>query len=750
MIIKFVEIKNFRKLKACRIDFSEKETVFVGSNNSGKTSAMDALIFFLKDEKRLSTRDFTLSNWRELDKIGFEWDNLAAEQMPDFAIEKWQDYLPQLDVWLDVSDKEIHYVSNLIPTLEWKGGLLGVRLRFEPKDIEALYKDYTERSAASKKLREDKPDAVKLWPKTMWDFLERKLHGHFKVKAYILDPNKIQDVKDGIAQIQQLTQQALPLESDPFKGLIKIDIINAQRGFSDSNNDDDLPKVGSTLSAQLREYYTKHLDPYERPISEDLDALKAIEMAEKSFDDRLGEKFAPSIKELELLNYPGFGANPKIKISTKVKPMEGLNHASAVQFEVMRDDSSPEYSLNLPEKNNGLGYQNLISMVFKLIRFRDEWMQVGKLAKPVLEDTDADEFQPLHLVLVEEPEAHLHAQVQQVFIKKAYDVLRFHDVLKKHSHFKTQMVVSTHSNHIAHEIDFTSLRYFKRIKPERMNVPTSSVVNLSSTFGKGDDTSKFAIRYLRTTHCDLFFADAVILIEGSAERMLIPHFIRHHFESLDSCYIALLEIGGRHSHRLKPLLEQLSIPTLIITDLDTVDSTTQKTRPKIGAGVVSSNTTLNDWIPKKTLLDDLINLNDEQKELESYPFRVAYQTPIAVKLGDEKDETIVIPYTFEAALAFSNIELFKSLEGNGLIKKFSNALSLASTAEADQSIYNSLSGPSKAEFALELLYLQDPKSLVVPRYIAEGLTWLAKKLDTNSETIHPMTKGIQLDKAPAI
>jgi len=50
MKIDFVRIKNFRKLKSCKIEFSDKETIFVGANNSGKTTAMDALITFLEKE----------------------------------------------------------------------------------------------------------------------------------------------------------------------------------------------------------------------------------------------------------------------------------------------------------------------------------------------------------------------------------------------------------------------------------------------------------------------------------------------------------------------------------------------------------------------------------------------------------------------------------------------------------------------------------------------------------------------------
>lgn len=49
MKISSIDIKNFRKLKECSIDLNGNETVFVGANNSGKTSAMDAIRKFLKE-----------------------------------------------------------------------------------------------------------------------------------------------------------------------------------------------------------------------------------------------------------------------------------------------------------------------------------------------------------------------------------------------------------------------------------------------------------------------------------------------------------------------------------------------------------------------------------------------------------------------------------------------------------------------------------------------------------------------------
>ena len=88
-------------------------------------------------------------------------------------------------------------------------------------------------------------------------------------------------------------------------------------------------------------------------------------------------------------------------------------------------------------------------------------------------------------------------------------------------------MVSTHSNHVAHEVSFSYLRYFRRL-PAGMaaKVPVSSVINMSTVFGANGETERFVTRYLRAQHADLFFADAAILVEGPAERMLVPNFIR--------------------------------------------------------------------------------------------------------------------------------------------------------------------------------------------------------------------------------
>lgn len=734
MRISFVEIQNFRKLKAVRVEIADQETVFVGANNSGKTSAMDALILFLKKSRRkdFATTDFTLSNWSPLDKMGQVWAD--AEDETDLSLEPWLPHLPTLDLWIKADEADIHRVIHLLPTLDWDASkLLGVRLVLAPTDVEQLYKDF--RNAAEAARATEQSAAVgcvpklSLWPKSMRDFMDSKLNAQFAVRAYILDPAQCRNPENGVAMPQLLPSDSVPLERDPFDGLFKIDVITAQRGFSDPKTDNESHSGFASLSTQLRAYFSKHLDPSESPDASDIEALEAIEAARAVFDDKLRTSFAPSLGELEGLNYPGF-SDPRISLTSNISPGESLNHEAAVQFNLPGVES-----LSLPERYNGLGYQNLISMVFSLIRFRDEWMRVGKAGKK--QNIDSAAIEPLHLVLIEEPEAHLHAQVQQVFIKKAYKVLRSHDALGDNS-LSTQMIVSTHSSHVAHEIDFTSLRYFRREPATKESgIPTATVVNLSGTFGDHNETSRFATRYIQSTHCDLFFADAAVLVEGAAERMLVPHFIRTKFPGLDQSYISLLEIGGAHAHRLRPLIETLGLVALIVTDLDSIgESGPAKVRPARGKSCRTGNTTLKDWVPQIQSLDDLLDLGEDAKQTTNGLIRVAYQCPIKLKFVDGKGEQEAIPYTLEDSLALTNLVLFRGI-GNptGLLRKLKDALGKDELEEAMEKMFDSLNKCSKAEMALELFYLTDPSTVAPPAYINYGLAWLEKALGARKRDV---------------
>jgi len=600
-----------------------------------------------------------------------------------------------------------------------------------PKDISKLFSEYREVYSAARKTEKAKEKVkIRLYPKNLCEFLEKNLNTYFSIKTFILNPAKAE------ADEPQTTPFGMECFTDnPLKGIIKVDMIDAQREVADPDNADGTERTKKQLSEQMRSYYDKHLDPEKSPSPEDLDILQATEEARKAFDINLAKKFEPAIHELEELGYPGI-ADPKLTIATKMSTGETLKHDAAVQYALSKSDDS----LKLPEKYNGLGYQNLISMVFDLMRFRDDWMREGK-AKQAKKDSERA-IEPLHLVLVEEPEAHLHVQVQQVFIRKAYDVLTNHKFIKENENYATQLVISTHSSHVARETDFADLRYFKRLSEgSESTIATSKVINLSDVFGKEDETDKFVTRYLQATHCDLFFADAVILVEGSAENMLLPHFIRNKYPKLYQRYISILSINGRHSHRLNPLIEKLCIPTLVIADIDSAENEGHHKAvcPERGKGLISSNYTIAKWLVRENDLDKLLAIPSEKKEIIKetpyrYSIRVAYQNPVVIDYNGTDKEAIAS--TFEDCLVYTNYQLFKGIstdDTGSLVKSVSDEINAASSFEDfHKGVYEILrNGKSdqKAEFALDLIYAVDPNKLIVPAYIDEGLEWLQAYLN---------------------
>ncbi len=757
MHIQHIEVGNFRKLQAVRIDFSERTTIFVGANNSGKTSAMVALRRFLFDGTEFSVNDITLTHWNKLDAVANAWEAQPPDDEPNPV--DWGGLLPFVDVWLNVAASELHYVQKLLPTLDWDGSSIGVRLRYEPKNPLDLGREYlTAKRAAANVIGaagaskgddlepEKARDAFALWPRSMMDFLSRGLRATFKIRSYLLDPTKLVAPDNGIAKPQSLPPESEPIDGDPFQGIIRIDEISAQRGFGfvarSATRGDDLAedqRTGSKLSSQLRSYYTHHLDPFEAPEARDLEALQALHGAQTAFGERLAAAFLAPLKELEDVGYPGV-TDPKLIFTTRIKPIDGLNHASAVQYEVPTHLADPSGSHHLPEDSNGLGYQNLVSIIFALMSFRDQWMRVGKAGKTTAFDEAV--IPPIHLVLLEEPEVHLHAPVQQVFINQAYDVLRNNDKLKDSKALSTQLVVSTHSSHIAHEVDFASLRYFRRLPApgHAGSVPISSVVNLSEIFGDKDETERFVKRYLKATHCDLFFADGAVLVEGPAERILVPHLVRERseYQYIRCCYITWLEIGGSHAHRLKALLIHLGINTLIITDLDAQEVGGAATPPKRGANLQTRNETLRNWIPRNISLDALLDKKGDEllsSDPSGYGIRVAYQQPIKV-IFKSSAPVEALANTFEDALLYENTELFMTLSGTGLIGKLREALTESPDLVAlAGEVHQALKGGEKAKFALDLLYLDDSAKLKVPAYIHEGLLWLVQQLRLKEDEV---------------
>ncbi|MCO7187414.1 MULTISPECIES: AAA family ATPase [unclassified Pseudoalteromonas] len=709
-------LKNYRRLADVTLVLDDKTAVLVGANNSGKTSCIGALHTFLKSPENLKVRDISKSNWKHIQNLGKE----VEEEFP--SIEKMQDLsdiliglLPSLDIEITAEASEAYKVRDILPDLEWKGGALSVRINYEVIDVSKLFGEFVNtREVVTKHQGE-----VSLWPKDLCDFLEkgRNFSKFIKQKHYILS-------KDAEPSSNEILQ---PLKSEALKKLIRVDVISEQRGLGAQDNAEQTGPYSEKqrLNKLLRDYYERILNPEDYPEAGDLKVLGQQQDLEKEFTERLNKQFEDPFEELKSMGYPGIGGNPTVEISAQISGIDALQKSSSIRYRF--DKENEEF---IPESYLGLGYQNLIYLTFRLLEFRDKWMRVGKSAAS--EDNVEEQIEPIHLVLLEEPEVNLHAQVQRVFVSKAYDTLRNHpDLRDKNSkevqtEYQTQLVISTHSSHIINDIDFKNLRYFRRNNANTsIAMDHTTIANMSELFANAKDELLFVSKHLKLTHCDIFFADGVIFVEGQAERLLVPEFISNSFPDLSNRYISMLEVNGAHTHKYKALVEKLGVTTLVLTDLDSVDNNGKSCFPQRNSDQKSNNDTLKIWHPQKETLDELVDLpkTEHMTTSEGAPLYVAFQKPTQIS---EKE---VLSRTFEDALILANfdqeyfqkkpkLETAKSAHEDG-----SKSLS--------ESLYEYVQGLKKGDFAFDCLFHladRESSSFSPPEYMSDGLKWLAAQL----------------------
>ncbi|HIF5673738.1 TPA: AAA family ATPase [Vibrio parahaemolyticus] len=746
--LKFVELSNFRRLGKVQLDIDPKNTILVGANNSGKTSILAALRHFLVDGSPFSAFDISIAQWSKLRTLGKIWEELTEDPLTvSETDEKWNeqfstllDAMPRLDLWFDADVGMYHYVAPFLSQLSWKGGAVGVRLRLEPaSNIEELKRLAWTYSTARSPIKDMGDDSL-AWPMDLLDFWQREPLKLGQTRAYKLDTKN-----NPITELSSYTTQELgihnaPIERKHLSTIIRVDFIAAQRGLgseeAESRSSSGLHRVGM-FSNQLVKFARQHLNVASSGHGQRADLIKAVALAQKDLDSKIQMAIADSVKEVKELGYPGLQDPQEIRFRTRIQTADLLDHGTAVQYS-MQEESFDEL---LPEHSIGLGYQNLQSLSYQLVSFRAARLNPEK-GSPV----------PVHIVMIEEPEAHLHVQVQRIFPSKAHKLIS--PTEEDASNLNSQLLISTHSSHLAHSENFDRLRYVRRIaKNAEAMMPTTEVVNLAGVFGDDKKTRQFAERYFRVQHTDLLFANAAIFVEGVAERMLVPLFIERDFEELDSCYVSFLDIGGSHAHRLKPLIEKLRIPTVIITDIDPCE--VREGKPKRNGdpstklvavanegqtGLQSGNPTLRCWHPKLTQLNDFKIPKQDLlvwNEIKDCHVRFAWQLPIA------KADSCW-PSTFEDSLVLTNASFFKGLMDEKLddnqaeVELPKGALGSvarkAAEATSSQQLLNELHSLmhksfNKGDFSASIFELISlGEDIECPEYIADALIWLKEQL----------------------
>lgn len=749
MYLSRVKLCNFRRLSNVSIGLDEDISIFVGANNSGKTSVAQAMHLFLAGARdRFSFYDISACCWDAVESFA---NGEEGATLPEVSIE----------LWFAVEEENLHRVIDLLPRLDWQGMHVGIKIAFAPLNQDETLTRFRTRYAEAQQLAEDIPagegeEAYIAPPRTLREYLETELHREYEFKYYVLDEAQFGDdfePHEGY-EPQELLKQHGRTGKDIINSLLKVDFLHAQRHLSDTSGGSRTEE----LSRHLSRYYSRNLERH----NEDYNAIRALAVSEDLLNQHLGQVFAETLRRLEQLGYPGF-ANPRLLIKSALNPATVMNSQDGTHLYYALHDGDD--ALTLPDKYNGLGFKNLIYMVVELLDLHAQWMSVE------------DNRPPLHLVFVEEPEAHLHAQLQQVFVNKVLDILR--EESDDPETYRTQLILTTHSPHILYERGFKPIRYFRR---ENAGVAQSSqVLNLSEFYRRTANPSRdFLERYLKLTHCDLFFADAAVLVEGNVERLVMPQMIMKSAPGLRSSYLSVLEIGGAFGHQFRTLIEFLGLTTLIITDLDSVhfaeaalgeidddedeeeDTAEDPAAVEVGDDnavrrkkktctpetpeAVTSNQMLTQWLPGRDKIDELLALPPEDKELQPDgnglgAVRVTY--PCTVELNWNGNTINRAGRTLEAAFSFENIEWTQQYENRDLKLRIRRPADIEDLALR---LHNKIHKDSfkKTDFALALL-TKDPETWTVPKYIAEGLKWLERTLgvEGNNEGDDPQGNGAE-------
>jgi putative ATP-dependent endonuclease of OLD family len=252
-------------------------------------------------------------------------------------------------------------------------------------------------------------------------------------------------------------------------------------------------------------------------------------------------------------------------------------------------------------ESNGLGYNNLIFMAVVL----------SELAK--------NKDSAFRGLIVEEPEAHLHPQLQSVLLKYLSEI----DC--KDGEKPVQVFVTSHSPNFA---SIAKLSTVACLVDTGLAVESFHPREIIFAKGKREKLE----RYLDVTRAELFFARRVLFVEGAAELMMLHVLARKSGKDLRDHGISLISVEGLNFDSFMPLfgMKAIKIPVAILTDADPakIEIGTGKPMPhypKLGEAVTPSDVAI--FMKKRE--DELVKVFYGVKTFE-YDFALHAKNRIAM------------------------------------------------------------------------------------------------------------------------
>lgn len=673
MKVEKIKVNNFKSLKAFSIDLEDELSLIVGKNNTGKTSVIEILNKFLNNGQ-IESEDFNISYLEELEK------NLKDESY------KFEKQGIKLTVFIKYNENDnLSNISKFLTTLEEENKY--IILKFE----------YI--------LNEDNFNNLKLNYNIFTQENKDKNFEYFFKRNYKKYYKKIKrSICYDLEKEEENEKIYIDIENDKeINNLINVKYISAKRAVDnkDTNN---------TLSIQSANYFEQIKEKPE--MEENLNQFKKeLEKTDNQFDKNYEKIFSSVLNKVK-----EFGCLKKDDLNIRIKSL-------LQQSNILRGNTTVFYNYkeqsNLPENYNGLGYLNLISIIFDIEIIINDFCKDSKCSD-------------INLLFIEEPEAHTHPQMQYVFINNIKKLL---EDSKNEKNINLQTVMTTHSSHIVSQSDFNDIKYFNK---GNNGTWCKNLKDLEKLYKSDEKSYKFLKQYLTLNISEIFFADKIIFIEGDSERILLPAMMKkidndeETDEKLLSQNISIIEIG-RHSKLFEKFLDFLQIKTLIITDIDSTRKNKNNRYESCPVDDVNAIRTSNDSI--KYFFDKYIKNDDCLDELKSITSNDRVIKKVENNWEKDKNGNVMVQYqlkekivnyyprSFEDAFICVNQDFMKQNEFESLKNKDFIETNPNDFYEIAQKCID-----SKPSFAIEILLNSDENysNWNIPSYIKEGLKWLKK------------------------
>ena len=482
MYIKELKICNYKNFYREKIEVTSNINTIIGENGTGKTNLFYALRILLDSNYRTYFNEDSFSY--ELKKTKGNWIIISC------VFEEIEDEYNTLVLNPDENRNAI-YSFIFRPKKEIRMKLFEYSETIKEKVGEEKEITINELKSYIEKIDIKNDYEIIRTVDSIFNFLDeneyKKIVGDFKNLIFL--DSDIQDDKKIIGN-----------RANDVNDIINVTYIPAIRDVNSELTHDNnfFIKMVKEISKEIKEEKWSEIFEKFNNINEDLNNIDEfnnfINEIERVINDTVGDVYNSNVS---------FDINMPINTDNIIKyfSLKGKNE---------------EKSFNL--SNNSLGENNVVYLALKL---KESQMERGHTKKL------------LNIILIEEPEAHLHKHLQQSLFEG----------IKNNKNY--QIFLSTHSVHISESADIQSAIVLgKKDKCTEIYIPSK---------GLNEKEIRKITRFLDVTRLPILFAKNVMLVEGDAELILIPVMLKVKYGidlnkygisivSMDSCFFDLIAI----------------------------------------------------------------------------------------------------------------------------------------------------------------------------------------------------------------